>query len=183
MNAPDMQLYSVSLSGLSVTRKTFSPEPLFNRYTVVMKGNQQSENIVSVYGTLTGFAGRWLPGLKTFVAQKYTMFFDLAREADGSTLKGSFLSLGHCPDESSKASKLPENTLEALHVFTVYGELKDNTKRYHPYDVTDKVHNAADPHNVVIECTGVKWELGGAEEGLRADVNGWGEIVSIELNI
>lgn len=189
LNALNMQLYTTSATGVTVSKETttlvFTPEPLFNRYTVILKGNLQTENLSSTYGTMTGFVAKYLAGYRKFFTRKHTVLFNLNRqEEDASIIKGAFLSLGHCPEESSRAAQLPDNTLDALHVFTIYGELKDNTKRYHPYDVTGQLHDVSqDPRNVIVEVSGIDWELGGTTGGVHADVNGWGDVIPIELDI
>lgn len=152
---------------------TLAPDPIVKEFTVELRNIKNLNSASTLSGSITSFIGGYLAGLGVYTQEHVTLMFDQVK-ADNSTVTGSFLTFGHCPMEEEHYS----------HTYTIYAILRDGQKKYHEFDVTDKLHGGAvvDPYKVIVE-EGVELpdesELGG-QTGLRPTVNEWSETVHID---
>ncbi len=117
----------------------------------------------SVDATLSGMAEGYCFGNDKGTDTPVTMVTSLKANASEDNLHGEFLTFGECA------------TTTAQHYLTVYMILKDGSKWWHSFDVTDQVTDAPDPHHVHIIVRGLPLPEPPSGEGtsLRPDVNEW----------
>lgn len=90
---------------------------------------------------------------------------------DDTTLYGSLLAWGHCPDARNE------------HILTIYVILADGSKYSYTWDVTDQMHSAPDQKHIHIVLDGLpipKPITNGS--GFQPDVDGW-KSVDIEVGM
>lgn len=114
-------------------------------YTVEIDdvGNMEYLQGTNVDATLSGLAEGYLHAVSLPTDTHVTMPLILSKQADGTTLKGEFLTFGVSP-----ATKYPNK-------LTIYLFLTDGTKWYYTFDATSQVQDASDPHHVFIRFRGL----------------------------
>lgn len=137
---------------------------------------RNAENLKYVNGvsfSLTGFSGGMFPGVGNMALtdEKVTVPFEAVTSIEGKIITGTMRTFGHCPLAVNR------------HILMVYAVLSNNTKWYYTYDVTDKIHNAADQRNIHIVLDGLPLPKpitnGG---GFQPEVNEW-QVIEIELTM
>lgn len=143
-------------------------------YTVEILGVRNLNYTTGVSATLSGLAGGYHPGSDAPSAERVTVPFELEAADDGTTLRGRFLTFG---DNTSGEDG------SVRHVLTVYAVLTDGSKWYHDYDVTEQLHAAADPWEVLLRVEGLslpKPIVNGG--GLQPTVDDWQDVaIDIEM--
>lgn len=156
---------------------TLYPEEAVCHYTVTVNNVVNAEYVQGTIldGTLSGLAEGYLPVGETATDTAVTYPFEASLSKETRTITGSFLSFGDCA------------TAETRHYLTIYMILTDQSKWYSTHDVTDQVHNAADPTHVSIVLDGLELPKpipgtgggsgdgtgDGAGGGFRPEVNDW----------
>lgn len=125
---------------------TLYPEETVCHYTVTINNVVNTEYVQGTIldGTLSGLAEGYLPAGETTTDTAVTYPFEASLSKEARTITGSFLSFGDCA------------TAETRHYLTIYMILTDQSKWYSTHDVTDQVHNAADPTHVSIVLDGLE---------------------------
>lgn len=180
IRALGMQLYSVSKRNVRVALEDTSrvinlaPAPITSHCTITLGNNAHLNNVLSVSGTLSSMIGSYMAGTATLISDKKTIMFEQEKSGE-SIITGSFWTFGHCPAPDS----------DVKHIYTIYAELRDGSKKYHSWDVTDQIHNAEDPYNITILLNdGLDWPSGGGGAGgIHVDVNEWGDIIPIDIQM
>lgn len=143
---------------------TLYPEEIVCHYTVEILDVENLENTQgeAIDGTLSGMAEGYLYGKKHPTDNPVTMPFTLSVDTRNNGLKGEFLTFGECSDTQRQ------------HILTIYLFLTDGSKWYYPFDVTDQVTEAPDPHHVNIVVRGLKLPRPiQSDGGFHPDVNDW----------
>ncbi len=152
---------------------TFYPEDPLCYYTVDIYDveNLDASAERSFFSTITSMAESWRPGSKRQSNETVTMPFTLKASEDNSHLHGEFMNFGQAPDI------IYTNTLK------VYTFNDDGTASAYPFDVTDQIHKAPDPHHVHIVLRGLPLpEPLISPGGLRPSVDDWKEQhISLEM--
>lgn len=119
---------------------TMYPEESVCHYSVQINNVENAEYVQGTVldATLSGMAEGYLPALEQPTDMPVTFPFEGSLSKENRTITGNFLTFGDCV------------TAETRHYLTVYMILTDQSKWYSTVDVTDQVHNAADPRNVQI---------------------------------
>ncbi|MDE7154216.1 MAG: DUF5119 domain-containing protein [Muribaculaceae bacterium] len=125
--------------------------------------NLEGVSSASIDAVISGMAEGYSLGQQTSTDAPVTMPFTLKTNVAGKSLHSEFLTFGECSNTSHP------------HHLTVYMILKDGSKWFHTFDVTQQVTQAPDPTHVHIIIKGLPLPEPPAEGGtqLSADVNEW----------
>lgn len=146
--SPD-DFYSDNLSSVHIRsasgkqRIVFYPEMAFCRYRIKMINviNLQHVYLGSVTGGLSGLSEVFYVGRNVIDNDRAIVPFNMKRRGD-STLTASFFALGQ--------SKYDDEHKVAIHV-----RLQDGSEKCYVFDVTQQIHEAPDPRNVLILLDGM----------------------------
>ena len=147
------------LAGVSGQSVTLFPAEATVEYTVKVCNVENMSADLDISGALTGTSESWRLADGTSSGVPVTMPLQLERP-DNHTLTARFVSFGHCPQE------------EGIHYFSIY----TSNKNFLDFDVTDQIHEAADPKHVYIEID-EKVTLPDPEEGMNPSISGWDEVI------
>lgn len=136
---------------------TLVPRPITSTYTVEIRNVENLKTAPDLGGALTGLAAAHRPCCGLPSGQSVTVPLDMTR-ADERTLTTTFSVFGHCPAE-----------VEEVHTFSIYTA----NKWYYHFDVTDQIHDSADPGHVHIVIDGLK--LPSATGGMDSSVSDWND--------
>lgn len=177
--SPDM-LWTDTAEGINIAASSdkqqtivLYPKASVSNVTVEIRNAENLKYVNGVSFSLTGLSGGLLPGLGNMALtdEKVTVPFEAVTSIKNSTITGAMRTFGHCPLAVNK------------HILTVYAVLSNNTKWYYTYDVTDKIHNAADVRNIHILLDGLPLPKpitnGG---GFKPEVSEW-QVVEIEITM
>ena len=143
---------------------TFYPEEVVCHYTVDITDVTNLEYVdrSEIDGTISGMSEGYRHGSSTPADEHVTMPFVLTGDTAEQSLHGEFLTFGESASQPGK------------HILTIYLYLKDGSRWYYTFDVTDQVHNAPDPRHVHIQLRGLPLPkpivVGG---GIQPDVSDW----------
>ena len=144
---------------------TLRPQEATDIYTVEIRNVENLEATSEIGAALTGFAECHRFSTGAPAGQPVTIPLDLTR-VDNRTLTTSFAPFGHCPEERLE------------HMLSIY----TSNKVYYHFDVTNRIHEAEDPHNVQIVIDGLKLPLPGT--GMDTSVSDWdSDIVENDINM
>ena len=144
---------------------TLRPQEATDIYTVEIRNVENLEATSEIGAALTGFAECHRFSTGAPAGQPVTIPLDLTR-VDNRTLTTSFATFGHCPEERLE------------HMLSIY----TSNKVYYHFDVTNRIHEAEDPHNVQIVIDGLKLPLPGT--GMDTSVSDWdSDIVENDINM
>ena len=174
---PEM-IWSSTADNLAFTKDqaeysvTFFPAEALSSYTFEIRNVENAERAGSMSASLEGMAGSMLLASRQPSGVRSTLPFEARLDKAKSTVTGSFLSFGHCPQSGDG------------HRFTVYVVLNDGSKWYYRYDATqvaEQIHSAKDPRHVHIVLNALKLPdmIGGdgnGNGGFTPDVNGWQDV-------
>lgn len=143
---------------------TLVPVEATGHYTVVINDVENLEENYDLSASISGMAESYSPASGGMTGEKVT--FPLSLEyTDSHTLTARFYSFGHCPTE------------EGVHIFSVY----TSEKIYYNFDVTGQLHEAADPHNILIVINGLK--LPTVQTGMSPSVDDWSDVEDIYIEM
>ena len=144
---------------------TLRPQEATDIYTVEIRNVENLEATPEIGAALTGFAECHRFSTGAPAGQPVTIPLDLTR-VDNRTLTTSFATFGHCPEERIE------------HTLSIY----TSNKVYYHFDITNRIHEAEDPHNVQIVIDGLKLPLPGT--GMDTSVSDWdSDIVENDINM
>lgn len=152
---------------------TLYPEELVCHYTVDIYDVENLDALHSstVDATLSGMAEGYGLGRQQSTDAPVTMPFTVTASKDTDALHGEFLTFGECSQTAR------------THTMTVYMLLKDGSKWWHTYDVTDQVSQAPDPRHVHIVVRGLPLPEPPAQgTSVTPNVNEW-QAVNINLHM
>lgn len=153
---------------------TLYPQELVCHYIVDVYDVENLEGVQSsnVDATLSGMAEAYSHGQQSSTDTPATMRIALSANSEEESLHGEFLTFGECPVTKVK------------HWLTLYMVLKDGSKWYHSFDVTDQVSNAPDPTHVHIIVRGIRLPdtPGNGNTELSTEVDEWQD-VNINLSM
>jgi hypothetical protein len=118
---------------------TLYPKQSYCKYTVNLQNVENIDNVYEISATISGMAGGYYIARRSATNEVVTVPFAVSVDTDNASAQGEFNTFGHCPGGDNHA-----------HTVLIYVIMKDGTKYYTTVDVTDQVHNAPDPYNVVI---------------------------------
>lgn len=151
----------------------FYPEENVCHYTVDIINVENISDVsgAEIDGTISGMAEGFMIGGHVAADTHVTMPFTLSIGADRHSMHSEFLTFGEC------------NTTSCKHILTVYMYLKDGTKWYYAFDVTDQVQSAPDPKHVHIVVSGLTVPKSFADGGgFNPNVNDWQtEFIDLEM--
>lgn len=143
-----------------------TPEKSFIIFNIEVYNAENLEFAYIISGALTTLSGGYFPGTGTLSDENVTIPFETTFSEADHCIKGGFLTFGHCP------------TIEFRHFLTLYASMDDGTDISFRFDVTEQIHNAPDPENIVIVLDGLELPEpgnngGGSSGGLKPDVGEW----------
>lgn len=174
----DMLWYDVKSEIMVTTEEEnviiLAPSMAVCNYQVQITNVENAEYVTGLSAVLSGMAGGLLPALNTVTSEVVAHPFDMKISKDKTSVSGSLLTFGHCPNKQGQ------------HTLIVYAVLTDGSKFAYSYDtdeITKQIHEAPDPRNVIIYLDGLKLPgtvSGGG--GFHPEVGDWEEIeVEIEM--
>lgn len=177
----DLSLERVT-SGILPT-VTMYPEEAVCHYSVEFTNVRNLQYLRSTVldVTLSGMAEGYLPALARTSDTQVTFPFEGTLLKEENKVEGSFLTFGDCA------------TTETRHYLTIYMILTDQSKWYMTYEVTDQIHNAADPKNVHIVIDGLELPKPitggdgsdggstGGGGGLQPDIDDWQPAIEVPI--
>lgn len=148
---------------------TLFPEPDVMNCTVEIRNAENLKWIENVYGTLSGMADGFFPQKDVLCEELATIAFDCSYDPENKTVTGGLSSFGHCPSYPN------------THVLAIYVTLADGSMWEYTFDVTEQVHESADPYNIKIVLDNLpipKPVVNGG--GFKPTIDEWG---NIDINI
>ncbi len=155
-----------------VREVTLLPDAVTVAYTIVIRNIDNLKYAMGLDASLSTLAEsvRLYDGAPT--GEDITLPFGLQVRPEEASATGSLLTFGHCPSR-----------VDNRHYLTVYAILADGNRWYYTYDVTDQIHGAADPRDIIIEVDGLplpKPLVNGG--GFQPVINEWQQ-VDIEITM
>lgn len=147
MAASADRFYTGSLVEFAVSRKdkektiVIYPDEATCRIRVEIRNVENFDRLMASGAAITTLAGSFIPWSFSATNEKVTVPFDLVPDAENTRLTGSIYSFG-CPSDCDAA---PVN-----HTLSVYAIMDDGERVWFNIDVTDRIHNAPDPHDILI---------------------------------
>jgi hypothetical protein len=123
---------------------TMYPQQAYCKYTVQMTDINNCENVVEMSATISSMAEGVFAATQAPTGNPVTIPFAVTVDRDNAAATGIFNTFGHCPEGETHT-----------HTVLIYAVMSDGAKYYTTVDVTDQVHNAPDPRNVVITIDNV----------------------------
>lgn len=150
---------------------TLYPRPLFRTCTVEIRNVENLQYVQgSLSATLSGLSGGVMASSGTPTDSHVTVPFGL--RPHGTALTGSFRTFGYAPKK------------QVSHKLVVYAVLKDGSRRFFTYDVTDQVRNAPDPFHIriVLDKLTLPVSISGSG-GFKATLSEWKDGGTIEVKL
>jgi hypothetical protein len=123
---------------------TLYPAQAHRKYTVNLYNINNCENVTEMSATLSSMAGGVYAAMRTPTEEAVTIPFAVTVDRATSSATSTFNTFGHCPEGYNHT-----------HTVVIYAVMSDGANYYGTVDVTDQVHNAPDPYNVVISIDNV----------------------------
>jgi len=167
--SPD-KVWTGNLEELVIDESTGSirmtPVKSYIRFNVEVYNVENLEFAYIISGALTTMSESFLPGRDVLSEENVTVPFSAVHSVSEKYIKGEFLTFGHCPYQ------------EYRHFLILYVTMNDGTNLSFRYDVTDQIHDAPDPENIVIVIDGLilpkpEGGGGGVSGGLKPVVDDW----------
>ncbi len=152
----------------------FTPVEATDRYHITFNNVKNLGRAASYSATLTSLSEHFSPGLMDHGGRRVTVPIALTARDDNS-LHGDIETFGHCPGGSG-------NDHPARHILTVY----TSDRKYYTFDVTDQLHNAANPHEINISIDGLEFPDPPKPDqpgGMSPTVNDWEETIIYDLDM
>ena len=169
----------VIVTGSIGRRVTMPMEPATFVVHFAIKNVDNIEFVDEVLATISGMSGSWWPARHVASYTECIIPFNLSRT--GQSYSGSVRTFGYRPTNADGE--------EVKHLFVIYAEMTDGSKKYYTFDVTDQMNNIApgDGGSVTTEVTIELDELPLPKPlndgtGLAPDVADWEE-VSIPIDM
>jgi hypothetical protein len=166
----DIQILNVKVNKNQTI--TLYPQQAYCNYTVKLLNIANADMVSEMSATLSGMAGGLYVAQRTPTNEAVTIPFGVSFSASDATGEGNLRTFGHCPEG-----------IEHSHTVVVYAVMTNGSKYYYTVDVTDQVHNAPDPYNVVITIDNVPLPdpiTMGSGQGINVDE--WDSVI-IELSM
>ena len=144
---------------------TLVPEANVRNYTLEIRNASNLRWINGMSASISSMAGGHQPSCKNSSEELVTIPIETRYDRNTGIVSGGFTSFGHCPYE------------DAVHQLVIYTVLADDSQWYYTYDVTEQIHDAADPFNIHIVLDGLplpKPVVNGG--GFKPTVGEWKEI-------
>ncbi len=144
---------------------TLYPQEVTDLYTIEIRNVKNLDATPEIGAAITGFSECYRIGEGAPAGQPVTIPLDLTR-VDDHTLTTRFAAFGHCHDERRK------------HVLSIY----TSNKVYYHFDITDRIHEAPDPHNVMIVIEELNLPM--PDTGMDPSVSDWdSNTVETDINM
>lgn len=148
---------------------TVTPECHIRNCYVEITNAENLQWITGLSASLSSMAGGHHPSCGMESEELVTIPFDTRYYPKEQSVTGQFTVFGCCPAE------------DTTHELIIYAILADDSKWYYTYDVTQQIHNAADPYNIYIALNELPLPKPVADGGgFKPSVGEWKEI---EINI
>ncbi len=141
-----------------------TPREVTSHYTIELSNVENMKNDVDLSAALTGLSESWSLSDGKPAGNAVTTPIALEK-IDNHTLRASFYAFGHCHD------------IENKHTFSVY----TSNNVYFDFDVTDRMHEASNPHEIKIIIDGLK--LPEPDTGMSPDIDPWDKVVDLDINM
>lgn len=167
--SPD-KVWTGNLDELIVDEATESiimtPEKSYIRFKIEVHNVENMEYAFIVSGALTTLSESILPGLAALSEENVTVPFGAEFSTTERSIWGEFQTFGHCPYR------------EFQHFLILYITMSDGSNISYRYDVTEQIHTAPDPENIVIILDGLTLPEpedvgGGVSGGMKPVVGEW----------
>ena len=133
-------------------RLTLMPHEQICYYTYEIRDVENMEGITQMCASLSGMSGSVFCAAEQVRREYVTLPFE-ASAGDETTIEGEFHTFGHY-DADTDVTRA-DGDAEAPHKLVLYVWLKDGSKYYYTFDVTDQVDEAPEKRRVHIVVDGL----------------------------
>lgn len=152
------------------SKLVLQPEDAVFHYSITITSVTNLASVQSVSATASGMAGSMFIHDVSLSNENVTVSFDIS-PSDPTTLKGQWMTFGHC---GHSRSRTPQFSREVLHQFTVYAVLADGSKWYQTYDITDQIHTSETGDcDIVLDGLELPDALQGGSSGFNIGFTDW----------
>jgi hypothetical protein len=153
---------------------TLYPEQAFCHYTVKILHVDNADQVSGITAALSGQAGGFYPTARRLTEETVTIPFEMHLHAAEATVDGDLRTFGHNPTGGDDQS----------HLITVYATMRNGAKYYMTYDVTEQIHSAANPRELLIVIDNLALPEAIGDSGFGPVVDEWqdDEVVDILMN-
>lgn len=141
------------------------PNLIVDKYIVTVRNIKNVEYLNAMSATISHMSDGYLAGRQTHNDEAVTIPMELIHNPELSEAEGEFLTFGHCQSSQRK------------HRLMVYALMKDNSKYYFEFDVSEQAHAYPDEnniHHIIVECLDLpKPEGGGSTGGFTPTIDDW----------
>ena len=134
-------------------RLTLMPHEQVCYYTYEIRHVENLGGITQMCASLSGMSGSVFCAAEQVRREEVTLPFE-ASVGDETTIEGEFLTFGHY-DADTDVTRAEGDAEETPHKLVLYVWLKDGSKYYYTFDVTDQVDNAPEKRRVHIVIDGL----------------------------
>lgn len=134
-------------------RLTLMPHEQVCYYTYEIRHVENLGGITQMCASLSGMSGAVFCAAEQVRREQVTLPFE-ASAGDATTIEGEFHTFGHY-DADTDVARAGGDTEETPHKLVLYVWLKDGSKYYYTFDVTDQVDNAPEKRRVHIVIDGL----------------------------
>ncbi len=150
VNSPDaiwrakVDCIEVKPSIVTQTLTLTMSEAVFH-YSAEIRNVENLSGVQSLSASISGMTGSMFIADGSVSDEMVTIPFEMTA-SDKTTLRGEWISFGHCGHSRSR-SEQPKTS--GHHLLTVYAVLRDGTQWYHSYDITERLHELPDNESLV----------------------------------
>lgn len=150
------------------------PRRIVDTYVVTVKNITNADKLDAMNATISSMADGFHPAAHKPNNVEATIPIELSHSRAESSAQGRFLTFGHCPDTRRS------------HRLMIYAVMRDNSKYYFEFDVTDQAHMPPDAdgiHHIVVEKLDLPQSSeGGSGTGMNPSVDQWQDVdIGIEM--
>ncbi len=135
-------------------RLTLMPHEQICYYTYEIRNVENLDGIMQMCASLSGMSGSAFCAAEQVRREYVTMPFS-ASAGDATTIEGNFLTFGHYDPETAVTRDGEASAQTVPHKLVLYVWLKDGSKYFYTFDVTDQVDDAPNKRRVHIVIDGL----------------------------
>ena len=155
-------------------RITLMPHEQVCHYSYEIRNVENLDGVTQMSAALTGMSGAVFCAAEQVRKEYVTLPFE-ANTGDETTIEGNFLTFGHYGVDDD-ATRADGDADDGFHKLVLYTWLKDGSKYYYTFDVTDQVDEAPDKRRVHIVIDGLSLPEPIIEGNIEVGVDDWIEV-------
>lgn len=153
-------------------RLTLMPHEQVCYYTYEIRNVENLDAVTQMCASLSGMSGSVFCAAEQVSQEYVTVPFNAAAD-DETTITGDFCTFGHYDPETDVAREETGRAQTAPHKLTLYAWMKDGSKYYYTFDVTDQVDEAHNKRRVHIIIDGLTLPEPMTGDDMEVAVDDW----------